>query len=172
MNVNAAEIEGALSGILSGREERVKTRNTYLSEGVFACQIALNIPGYPKRIQNDRQAIEKFAALFCHEWGADPFLTENISNEAGLCWIGFFHGEPSDSQRAKKIAVGLEEGTPEGRIFDIDIIVKGISLSRSDMGLPSRSCILCGSPAKECARERNHPYTDLRDAVEKLIKNI
>ncbi len=169
MQLNA---ERALSEILSGREERVNTRNAHLSDGVFACQVSLNIPGYPKRIQNDRQAIEKFALLFSHEWGADPFLTENISNEAGLCWIGFFHGDHPDSQRAKKIAVDLEEGTPEGRIFDIDIIVKGISISRAEMGLPSRSCIICGRPAKECARERNHPYSCLRDAVEKLIKNI
>ena len=172
MNRKKTDIKQTLSGILSGKEERVKARDKHLSDGVIACQITLNIPGYPKRIHNDGQAIEKFAVLFSRKWGSDPFLTENISNGAGLCWIGFFCGNFSDAQRAKEIAVGLEEGTPEGRIFDIDIIINGISLSRSDMGLPSRSCILCGSPAKECARERNHPYSDLRAAVEKLIKNI
>ncbi len=172
MNIMRTDTGEALSGILSGREERAKARDHHLSEGVFACQITLNIPGYPKRIKNDCRAIEKFALLFSLRWGSDPFRTDMISNEAGLCWIGFFRGWGSDTQRAKKVAVDLEECSPEGRILDIDIIVCGKSISRSDLGLPARSCILCGRTAKECAREMSHAYSDLRAAVKKLIKNI
>ncbi len=166
------DTEEALRKILAGKEERVKKRDSVLYDNVFACQITLNIPGYPKRLKNDRQAIEKFSAEFIQKWSSGPFHEEKLSNGAGICWIGFFYGDKQDAQRAKKIAVAIEEGTPEGRLFDIDIIVKGISLSRKDMGLPCRSCVLCGRPAKECAREGTHPITDIRAKMEKLIENI
>ena len=172
MNTIKTDTGDALSAILSGREERVRARDRHLSEVLFACQITINIPGYPKRIENDCKAIEKYASLFSLKWGSDPICTETVSNEAGLCWIGFFRGWGSDTQRAKKVAVDLEECSTEGRILDIDIIVCGRSISRSDLGLPARSCILCGRTAKECAREMNHTYSDLRAAVKKLIENI
>lgn len=172
MKIKKSDIEKTLSEILSGREERVRTRDEHLSENVFACQVTLNIPGYPKRMPNDEKAVEKFVRTFIKKWGSDPFCEKRITNAAGVCLIGFFAGDLADAQRAKEIAVSIEEWTSEGRIFDIDIIVPEKTISRSDLGLPSRTCLLCEKPAKECARDQSHSYKDLRAAIEKLIKNI
>ena len=86
--------------------------------------------------------------------------------------MGFFAGDLTAAKKAKEIAVNIEEGIPEGRILDIDIIVQIKTISRSDLGLPPRTCLLCSRPAKECARDRSHSYEELRTATEKLIKNI
>lgn len=172
MNINKTDIRDALSEILSGREERVKARDSYLCKNVFACQITLNIPGYPKRMPNDEKAVESLSNVFIDKWTSLPRHEKRIINAAGVCWIGFFEGNITAATKAKEIAVNIEKITPEGRIFDIDIILSDKTISRSDLGLPSRTCLLCGRPAKECARERRHSYDELRAVIEKLIKNI
>lgn len=172
MKTKKPDTENTLYEILLGREERVRTRNEHLSENTFACQITLNIPGYPKRMPNDERAIGKFAGDFIEKFGLAPFHKKQSINAAGLCWIGFFAGDLSKAQKAKEIAIDMEEWTPQGRIFDIDIIVPEKTISRSDLGLPPRTCLLCEKPAKECARNQRHSYEELRAAIEKLIKNI
>lgn len=172
MNTKKTDIENILSEILSGREDRVRTRNAQLSDNVFACQITLNIPGYPKRIPNDERAVEGFGKAFIEKWTSWPLCEKKIANAAGVCWVGFFAGDLTAAKKAKEIAVSMEEGTPEGRIFDIDIIVQTKTISRSDLRLPPRICLLCSRPAKECARDRSHSYEELRNTIKKLIKNI
>lgn len=172
MKTEKTDIDNTLYQILSGKEERVRARNKHLSEDVFACQITLNIPGYPKRIPNDEKALERSGIAFIEKWGSDPLHEDKITNAAGVCWVGFFAGDVHEAQKAKEIAVGIEELTPAGRILDIDIVVPGKTISRSNLGLPHRNCLLCEKPAKECARDRSHSYEDLRTAIERLIKNI
>lgn len=171
MNINKTDTGDALYEILSGREERVRIRSSYLSENIFACQVTLNIPGYPKRVPNDEKAVERFCKTFIDKWTSLPQHEKRTINAAGVCWIGFFEGDISAAKKAKEIAVNIEEKTPEGRIFDIDIIVQEKTISRSDLGLPPRTCLICDRPAKECARDRSHSYEELRTAIEKLIKN-
>lgn len=172
MNTEKTDIDSTLYEILSGREERVRTRDKHLSENVFACQITINIPGYPKRMPNDEMVLERSVIVFIEKWGSDPLHENKITNAAGICWVGFFAGDINEAQKAKEIAVGIEELTPAGRILDMDIIVPGKTISRSDLGLPSRNCLLCEKIAKECARNRSHSYEDLRTAIANLIKNI
>ena len=42
-------------------------------------------------------------------------------------------------------------------------------LSRNQLGISGRSCFICGSPAKECARARKHSVEQLQEEVSKLI---
>lgn len=172
MKTEKNDIENTIYEILSGREERVRTRDKHLSDNVFACQITINVPGYPKRIRNDEMLLDISGREFIEKWGSVPLHENKITNAAGLCWVGFFAGDIHEAQKAKKIAVGIEEMTPAGRILDMDIIVPEKTISRSDLGLPHRNCLLCEKPAKECARDRSHSYEDLRTAIEKLIKNL
>ena len=69
----------------------------------------------------------------------------------------------------KDIAVMIEDSTPVGRLYDIDIInVDGHKLSRTQF----RKCLICSKQAQECARSRTHSVSDMQDAVEKLLQNI
>ncbi|MGD9666057.1 MAG: citrate lyase holo-[acyl-carrier protein] synthase [Synergistaceae bacterium] len=172
MNTNNTDIRDALNDILIGREERVKIRNKHLSENIFACQVTLNIPGYPKRMPNDEKAVENLGRAFIDKWTHLPQLEKKITNAAGAGWVGFFKGDHAAAKKAKETAVNIEEKNSEGRIFDIDIIVPKKTITRSDLGLPPRTCLLCDRPAKECARDRRHSYEELRAVIEKLIKNI
>ena len=66
----------------------------------------------------------------------------------------------------KEIGVRLEEETPWGRLFDIDILAAdGEKLSRSN----PRRCIVCGGPAADCARSRAHGLEQVKKASDALL---
>ena len=161
-----------LEKVLSGKEERVIQRDSSLLSGFFACQITLNIPGYPKHLSNEISAINEFRRRFTKKYRLPLRSEKIIDNPAGHCWIGYFCGTHREAAEAKKIAVEIEESSPEGRALDIDIVTPEGSLSRHDLGLPPRKCVLCESPAKECAAGRKHPYDELRAEIIRLIKKL
>lgn len=66
----------------------------------------------------------------------------------------------------KPLMIELEHQHPLGRLWDIDIIGgDGKPLSRSRFGLPPRTCLCCGEPAKACARSRRHSLDELQTAM-------
>lgn len=63
----------------------------------------------------------------------------------------------SEAAFVKQITSAIEENHTLGRLFDMDVLdVSGISLSRSILGLPPRTCLICGENAKICARSQRH----------------
>lgn len=57
----------------------------------------------------------------------------------------------------KHITAAIEESHPLGRLFDIDVIrPDGHSVSRSELELEPRTCLICGGNAKACARAKKH----------------
>ena len=76
----------------------------------------------------------------------------------------------SDACVIKREMVKLEETYPLGRLFDIDVIGRdGLSVSRSQLGMVPRKCLLCDREAKLCARSRRHCIEDLQQAVCDLL---
>ena len=66
----------------------------------------------------------------------------------------------------KDIAVSIEDSTPIGRLYDIDIIdSSGHKLSRPHF----RKCLICNKQAQECARSRSHSVSEMQSAVELLL---
>ena len=77
----------------------------------------------------------------------------------------------ADALDVKRLLVPLEDASKLGRLYDIDIIGRdGKKISRSDIGKPGRTCLLCGRPARECSRSRTHSVAELTAAIEKIFK--
>jgi holo-ACP synthase CitX len=55
------------------------------------------------------------------------------------------------------------------RVLDIDVITAAGPISRRDIGLEPRRCLLCAGDAKTCARERKHSPEELRERVRQLL---
>jgi holo-ACP synthase CitX len=55
------------------------------------------------------------------------------------------------------------------RVLDIDVITAAGPISRGDIGLERRRCLLCPDDAKTCARKRKHPPEELRERVRQLL---
>lgn len=81
----------------------------------------------------------------------------------------------------KQMVSEIEEGSMAGRLFDFDVLVEADAedqkaanglrkLERSEIGLPKRRCLICGGPAKECARSRAHALSLIEDETSRILK--
>lgn len=77
--------------------------------------------------------------------------------------------EKSDWTAVKRVAIAFEDDFTLGRLFDIDVMQRHSAhqLSRTDLGMPARRCMVCEKPAKECARDQTHSAHELAEAVER-----
>lgn len=73
----------------------------------------------------------------------------------------------ADPRAIKAITVEIEEDTPLGRLFDLDVLTpEGEQVSREI----SRRCLICGGPAKDCARSRAHSVAQLQQRTHALLE--
>lgn len=70
----------------------------------------------------------------------------------------------------KEIACSVEDGSELGRLFDMDVLKpSGEKTDRSEIGLMPRTCLICGKPAKECARSRTHTVEQLQEKTTEIL---
>ncbi|SJX70564.1 2-(5''-triphosphoribosyl)-3'-dephosphocoenzyme-A synthase [Weissella confusa] len=73
----------------------------------------------------------------------------------------------------KKTAILFEETYALGRLFDIDVMSDGqagYQLSREDLGFGPRLCLICGKPAKLCAKEQNHTLDEGYEVINQMYQ--
>ncbi len=88
---------------------------------------------------------------------------------------------------AKRLACRIEDTHPIGRLMDIDVLMQRteenyfscsspkkqfssvICLSRGDMGLEARKCLLCGNEVRYCMRAKTHTTAQLLARMEKMV---
>ncbi|CNE54262.1 citrate lyase holo-[acyl-carrier protein] synthase [Yersinia mollaretii] len=74
------------------------------------------------------------------------------------------------AEQVKDAALLLELKHPQGRLWDIDVLdASGQILSRRDLGLPPRSCLLCHRPANVCGRAQTHSIDELLSQMELML---
>lgn len=72
---------------------------------------------------------------------------------------------------AKEISILLEERNKIGRIFDIDIYkTDGTSVSRPDINLKPRKCLICNMDGRICMKSGKHSLEEVLEAVNNIIK--
>ena len=130
----------------------------------------MNIPGPEK----DSPLIRRGAALG-RKLLEKGFLTLGFAplhqetNEA-FTGVESFYVLPLPPLTVKRMTADIEEATPAGRIFDLDVICPdGTKVERQEVSLPGRRCLICGQPAQACARARTHTVSELREKVDALL---
>ena len=157
-----------LADVLNNKSARVERQLALLSSGCASLvSVSMNIPGDIKQFPMAREAfleeLDTLRDVFAGHILKEEVLTLPTGSEALLAL-------DLACETAKRQAVFLEEEEPLGRLFDIDVLDKaGLSLSRSDLGLPPRRCFICGENAKICARGRAHTTAALRSRIAELL---
>lgn len=78
----------------------------------------------------------------------------------------------ADALTVKTLTTELEDSTPMGRLFDMDVLrPEGTKVDRQELGLPGRTCLICGGMAQGCARSRAHSVTQLQEKTGQLISD-
>lgn len=108
--------------------------------------------------------------------------------ELHRCFAGFIKDELSldvpsghetwltldlDAMQAKRMAAVIEDTHPLGRLFDIDVIAPSlIPVSRLELGLRPRSCLLCENEARVCMRARTHSAEEIETRIASMIDSF
>ena len=103
-----------------------------------------------------------------------------LLEQLALAGIGVLHEEETDAvtgcetllavraqpESVKRIACAIEDHAALGRLYDMDVIGEdGVKLERPE----PRRCLICGRPARECARSRAHSVEELQNATRALL---
>ena len=76
-----------------------------------------------------------------------------------------------DPLTIKKITSDIEDESELGRLFDMDVLKpNGEKVDRTELGLSPRTCLICGGPAKECARSRTHTVPELQKRTWQILE--
>ena len=160
-----------LEELLNAREERVMYQRELLEKyGNLLLSVTLNIPGPVKDFPECHKALENGMKCIVEKVGAEHILHQEIRyKRTGSEGYLIIDKTVWDAQSLKQEAVDVEDGSPEGRLLDMDVITAEGSISRNELGLPGRKCLLCNEQAKLCGRSRRHDMKALMAEVYRLL---
>ena len=149
----------ALDDILAARDARAARQQMMQAAGGVLISLTLVAPGAVKRSP-------LLDAIFAAALDAIRPLVDDARarieavDDSGHHALYLLDGEARDW---KTRMLALENRAPLARLWDIDIIGgDGVAVSRRDLGLPPRRCLICDADAKTCARERRHDIAALQ----------
>ena len=159
--------EVTLAEMLDARDRRAEAQNRLLAErGLPLISFTKNIPGPVKNSPPIRRAFDEGLRLLegaLEEAGIarlSPLLTHAATGNEYLCAVG------ASAAAVKAICTRIEEESPLGRLFDMDVIAPdGRKLARRE----ERRCLVCGAAGRGCASRRMHSLDELKAAVTKLL---
>lgn len=159
-------MEVTLNEILAAREQRVQLQQQLLDRYKLplVC-FTMNIAGPVKNSELITEGFRLGQKLLSDRFV--PEYDEEIIAPTGCEYYCVVDGDP---KAIKQQLCQIEDSTPAGRLFDMDLITPDGKLSRKQLGLPERKCLLCGEDAMICGRSRAHSVAELQAETEKLLK--
>ncbi len=80
---------------------------------------------------------------------------------------------PLPAIEVKKRCCKIEDTHPLGRLMDIDVLSDQVGdlqpLSRADIGLEPRRCLLCANEARYCMRAKTHTKEELLEKISQMV---
>ena len=158
-----------LEQLLASRDLRAQHQRDLLGKypGRSLVCLTVQLPGPEKRndtsLRIARAGVDAVRAAF------SPEFEELKDLETGF--EGYFL-VPTAPQEAKLKACVVEDTHPLGRLMDLDVVFgpDGAILSRQDLNLAPRRCLLCDQPARYCMRAKTHSQAQLLERIEQMVK--
>lgn len=159
-----------LEQLLQSRDNRAKHQKDLLGKnpGRSLLCMTVQLPGAEKRNATSLKiagaGVEAIREAF------SPEYEELRDLETG--YEGYFLVSLPALQ-AKRLACRIEDTHPLGRLMDIDVLfadAQALSLSRGDIGLEPRRCLLCGNEVRYCMRAKTHTTAELLARIEEMVK--
>lgn len=151
--------------ILDARESRFDKIILLAKNHEFIVSLKANIPGDDKNIYAshfltslfENELKKKFTLDYINMYeGSDgPFLLCSIVSKNGLT--------------IKKALIDIENNHPLGRLIDLDLYIRGQMVSRSDLNISKRKCLICDNDAAVCSRNKTHSTFDLLNIIDDNI---
>ncbi|MFL0247256.1 citrate lyase holo-[acyl-carrier protein] synthase [Candidatus Clostridium stratigraminis] len=160
----------SLEDILEARDMRADYQQYLINKyGSTIVSYKLNIPGAIKYNPLVKEIFDEGLSAFKQKLG--ELLIDNVHEKilyknSGPEYFAVFY---ENDKLIKKITADIEETHPLGRLYDFDILdAAGNQVSRRDLGLQPRKCLICESNAFECGRSRRHEVSELIEKIEEI----
>lgn len=163
-------MDATLQEILESREQRAEKQKALLNRyrKPLLC-FTMNIPG-PEKWNDDISVGFAVGNLLLRNQLGDVKIL-HFEKHYGIAGCEAYYVVDIPAQQLKQLAIEIEETDPIGRLFDMDVFdVNGQQLSRMDIHVPIRKCLICDQDAKICARSRNHSLDVLRKRTGGLLQ--
>lgn len=161
-------MEVSVMQILAARDQRAATQKRLLKAfGKPLICFTMNIAG-PVKYSEAIQAGYGLGKRLLQARFPSPLHFEESISATGC--EGFFVVD-TPAKEAKHICVMIEDSLPVCRLFDMDVLdADGRKLSREELGLSGRTCLLCNNPAPVCASTRAHTVAQLQAKTGQLLE--
>ncbi len=160
--------EVTLSEVLEARERRAEAQKRLLAQhSLPLISFTMNIPGPVKDSPVIRRAFEEGLKQLEEALKAKkiPVLSPGTVRAATGC--EYLCAADTDAGTLKTLCEAIEDGSPMGRLFDMDVIAAdGRKLDRAQ----ERRCLVCGASGRSCASRRLHSLEELGCAVNRLLR--
>jgi holo-ACP synthase len=158
-----------INKILIDREKRYNKILDLLKK--FKMDVVCGKINYPGNNKNSKEVEKAFRVLLnkvkksFSQWAIYLDILSGDDGPAVLMVVD------KDAFEAKKLALIVEEETGIGRVFDVDIYkVDGTSVSRRDLKLPERRCLLCQEDGRICTRLGKHSVDEVLEKINNIIE--
>ena len=92
-----------------------------------------------------------------------------VETQAQVDWVGVEDEELASEVKEAEVAEASKDKAQQAQLALAMTSIRAIS--RSDLNLPSRRCLICQEDAKVCGRSRKHSVADMQAAITHLIEN-
>lgn len=160
-----------LQQILDNREARVDFQRILLrGYGCALISFTVNMPGAIKRCAPALAVHRAGVAALRQRLAGYVLYYKTLDYPTG--YEAYFAVD-LPPEELKSITVQIEETHPMGRLMDLDVLrPDGTAVSRGELGLPRRNCLLCGGDAKVCARSQAHALEDLQKEIARITGEV
>lgn len=156
-----------LEQLLESRDNRRAMQLSLIEQnpGKTLVVLTVNIPGNIKRTEESLIIGNEGVEILRDRFGVEPTAVRDL--ETGF--EAFLLTDMSE-QDAKKLATGIEEQHPLGRLMDIDVFHHDATpVARPEIGHPARRCLICGEDARVCMRRFAHSQTELHNKIRSIV---
>ena len=163
-------MEVSLQEILDAREQRVQTQRKLLEvyQKPLIC-FTMNIPG-PEKFNRDVAIGFAVGNWMLRDALTGRCLHREIHYRQTGCEAFYVVDMPA--RDLKELTVSLEETDPIGRLFDMDVLdTDGIGITREQLGIDRRKCLICDNDASVCARSRAHSMDGLLNKINEILSD-
>ena len=158
-------MEVTLQEVLDAREKRAEKQKELLQkhEKTLVC-FTMNIAGPVKYSPLIAQGFRMGCQALSDQLGDRVLYSQKLPRHTGC---EAFLTVDMAAEEVKAITTAIEEATPLGRLFDMDVFAPdGTRLQRQR----ERTCLLCGKSAKVCGRSRAHSVEALQQKTNAILR--
>jgi holo-ACP synthase CitX len=155
--------------ILDARENRAYFQEKIIKKfNLPLLVIRANYPGMDKNNETTKYIVEKIYSAILLRISSTHI--EKIDSFEGPIFLLSVDTSPL---KLKKVAVDIEINHPLGRLVDLDILdLNNHTLSRTELGYPTRTCFICSDLAHNCVRSKKHSLKELLKYIENIVSDF